>query len=191
MLLELAAARLTLPGAPPQELARYLLLAAGDVVTVHAGAVDARYYPDTPFSPVRVPRPRAFPADERAMIDLYERAEGAYRGGSPVIAEEFSRVHAALQRDFPREWLLRWNMLESLRKVPAAGTLATLAQTLWDELEHLEIALDRRQPIASGLRYLEAALTPSARPAARGAPPAGRPRAVSPRRTPRRYVGKR
>jgi len=191
MVIELAAARLILPGAPPQELARYLLLAAGDVVTAHAGAVDARYYPDTPFSPVRVPRPRAFPAEERAMVDLYERAEGAYRARSPGIAKEFSRVHAELQRHFPREWLLRWNMLESLRREPATGTVAALARTLWDELEHLEIALDRREPIASGLRYLEASLTPSARPVARAAPLSGRPRAASPRRTPRRHVGKR
>jgi phenylalanine-4-hydroxylase len=187
MLLELVGARLTLPGAPPRELARYLLLAGGDVVTAHAGAVDARYYPDTPFSPVRVPRPRAFPAGERAMIDLYERAEGAHRAGSSAMAREFPRVHAALQRDFPREWLLRWNMLESLRKAPATGTLA---QTLWDELEHLEMALDRRQPIASGLRYLESSLTPSARPAARAAPPSERRRVASPRRTPGRHARK-
>jgi phenylalanine-4-hydroxylase len=153
MLLELGPARLTLPGAPPRDVARYVLLATGDVVTAHAGAVDPRYHPDTPFSPVRVPRPRAYPPGERAVLDLYERAEGAYRAGAQAMAEVFPPIHAALDRDFPEEWLLRWNLLESvLREAPKGA----LAQTLWAELERLEVALDRRQPIASGLRYLAA-----------------------------------
>jgi phenylalanine-4-hydroxylase len=151
LLLELGPARLTLPGAAPRDVERCVLLAAGDVVTAHAGAADAKYHADTPFSSVRVPRPRALPPEERAALDLYERAEGAYRAGTQAMAEVFPRVHATLERDFPREWLLRWNLLESLLRAPPAGTLT---QTLWGELERLEIALDRRQPIASGLRYL-------------------------------------
>jgi phenylalanine-4-hydroxylase len=158
LLLELGSARLTLPGAPPRDLARYVLLATGDVVTAHAGAVDPKYHADTPFSPVRVPRPRVLPPDERAVLDLYERAEGAYRAGAQAMAEVFPRIHAALERDFPEEWLLRWNLLESLRRTAPTGTLA---QTLWAELERLEVALDRQQPIASGLRYLAAPRPPT------------------------------
>ncbi len=151
MLLELGPARLTLPGAAPRDMARYLLLATGDVVTAHAGAVDAHYHADTPLSPVRIPRPRDVPPDERAVLDLYERAEGAHSAGAEAMSEVFPRVHAALERDFPDEWLLRWNLLESLLRAAPTGTLA---QALWAELERLEVALDRRQPIASGLRYL-------------------------------------
>jgi phenylalanine-4-hydroxylase len=153
MLLELGPARLTLPGSAPRDMARYLLIAAGDVVTAHAGAVDVKYHADTPFSPVRVPRPRAFPPDERRMLALYESAETAHRAGARAMAEVFPRVHEALARDFPQEWLLRWNMLESLVR---AAHEQPLARTLWAELERLEIVLDRRQPIASGLRYLAA-----------------------------------
>jgi hypothetical protein len=151
MLLELGPAHLTLPDAAPRDVERYVLLATGDVVTAHAGAVDAKYHADTEFSPVRVPRPRAYPPDERAMLDLYERAEGAYRAGAQAMAEVFPRIHESLERDFPQEWLLRWNLLESLLKMAPAGALA---QSLWAELDRLEVALDRKQPIASGLRYL-------------------------------------
>jgi phenylalanine-4-hydroxylase len=150
MLLELGPARVTLPDAV-REFDHYVLLATGDVVTAHAGAVDAKYHADTQFSPVRVPRPRDFPPDERAMIDLYERAERAYRTGAQAMADVFPHIHAVLVRDFPREWLLRWNLLESLLRAPSVGPLP---QTLRAELEHLEVALDRKQPIASGLRYL-------------------------------------
>src|SRR5258708_14854804 len=95
MLAEIGAARLTLPGAAPRDVERYLLLATGDVVTAHAGAVDARYHADTRFSPVRVPRPRDSPAGERAMLDLYERAEGAFRAGEAAMAAGVPRPHAA------------------------------------------------------------------------------------------------
>jgi phenylalanine-4-hydroxylase len=151
MVVELGEARLTLPGAPPRDVARYALLATGDVVTAHAGAVDAKYHSDTSFSEVRVPRPRALPPEERAVLELYERAERAHRAGAQATADVFPRVHEALERGFPDEWLLRWNLLESLlRTAPAAP----LARALRRELERLEVALDRRQPIASGLRYL-------------------------------------
>jgi hypothetical protein len=151
ILLELEAARLTLPEGAPRDVERYALVATGDVVTAHAGAVDAKFHADTPFSPVKVPRPRAYPPAERAMLDLYARAEQAHRGGSEATREVFPEVHAVLGRDFPQEWLLRWNLLESLQRVAPESPLV---KTLWAELERLEVALDRRQPIASGLRYL-------------------------------------
>jgi hypothetical protein len=73
----------------------------------------------------------------------------------------FPRVHATLTREFPNEWLLRWNLLESLLRSAAtsgqAGPITRgLADELRAELERLEVALDRRQPIASGLRSLAA-----------------------------------
>ncbi|MGH7438346.1 MAG: aromatic amino acid hydroxylase [Polyangiaceae bacterium] len=151
MLLDLAGAHITLPGSAPRDVPRYALLATGDVVTAHAGAVDARYYGDTPFSPVRIPRPRDYPPEELAMLDLYARAEDAHGKGPEAMADVFPAVHATLTRDFPREWLLRWNLLESLLR---AAPRNALVQTLWAELDRLEVVLDRKQPIASGLRYL-------------------------------------
>jgi len=151
MVIELGDARLTLPGTAPRDVPHYALLATGDALTAHAGAVDATYHADTPFSLVRVPRRRDLPAGERAVLDLYERAQGAFRAGPRAMADAFSRVHALLERDHPREWLLRWNMLESLLKVMPADALVPV---LRGDLERIELALDGRQPVASGLRYL-------------------------------------
>ena len=152
MHLELTDAKLTFPGVAPRELAHYTLLAAGDVVTARAGAVDTRYYPDTPFSSQRVPKPRTLPERERALLTLYERAQRAHRAGPADIAQSFPAIHAALQDEYPQEWLLRWNLLESLLKV---GERSALAKTLRTELERLEVSFHYREPIASGLRYLE------------------------------------
>jgi hypothetical protein len=67
------------------------------------------------------------------------------------MTREFPEVHRELVRSFPDEWLLRWNLLESLLKVKDHGPLSA---ELKAELERLEVAFDYRQPIASGLRYL-------------------------------------
>jgi hypothetical protein len=178
--LPLSDVRVALPDLPPLELARYILLALGDVVTARAGAVDARFHDNdgdggdggdggactgvaTAAAGIRVPRPRTLPARERRLLDLYQQAERAHRGEGDPIATVFPRVHAALIREFPDEWLLRWNLLESVlarAAQPGQSTpaLRGLADRLGAELERLEVALDRRQPIASGLRAL-AALT--------------------------------
>jgi hypothetical protein len=133
------------------ELARYRLFAAGEPLTAHAGAVDPSYHGETAFPGVRVPKPRVLPEVERELLSLYERAAKAHAEGAPAMARDFPRVHDALVRSFPDEWLLRWNLLESLLKVKNTGPLGA---TLKTELERLEEAFDYRQPIASGLRYL-------------------------------------
>jgi hypothetical protein len=71
--------------------------------------------------------------------------------GAHRMRGEFPGVLAALDREFPREWLLRWNLLESLLK---AGDVGPVSQSLRVELERLEVELEHREPIASGLRYL-------------------------------------
>jgi phenylalanine-4-hydroxylase len=149
--LELADALLRLPGRPPLELPRYVLFAVGLPVTAHAGAVDPSYHGETEFSGASVPKARAVPEGERALLDLYERAGRAHADGAGSMARDFPAVHEALARSYPDEWLLRWNLLESLLKVREHGELAT---ALRSELERLEVAFDYRQPIASGLRYL-------------------------------------
>jgi phenylalanine-4-hydroxylase len=151
---ELAEARLTLPGGGPRETPHYVLVATGDVATAHAGAVDGRYYGDTPFSAVRVPKPHVLPESAQALAALYLQAERARGAGQPAMTETFARIHERLEREFPQEWLLRWNLLESLLKGDGAVGGAPLALTLTSELEALEVRLDHREPIASGLRYL-------------------------------------
>lgn len=149
--LELADAELAVPGRTPEKLSQYSLCAAGDVVRARPHAVDGAYYGETAFSSLRVPKPRQFPARERQLEQLYQRAMRAHELGGDDGAQEFARVVGELDADYPEEWLLRWNVLESLLKQRQNGALS---RRLFAELEALEIRLGRRQPIASGLRYL-------------------------------------
>jgi hypothetical protein len=57
----------------------------------------------------------------------------------PVI---FGAVHAALARDYPNEWLLRWNLLESLKK---AGAKTPLCDALRAELDEIGARFDDPQ----------------------------------------------
>ena len=148
---ELSDAWLTLPGKPRRHVGRYALIAAGDVVSVHAGAVDPAFHAAGAGPSARVPRPRARPAAERRLLELYERAEAAHRAGGAPILGEFCTILAELDRAYPDEWLLRWNMLESLLKSRDDGPITRSLRTA---LERLEVQFDHREPIASGLRYL-------------------------------------
>jgi phenylalanine-4-hydroxylase len=150
--LELADVRIELGDRPAVELGRYRLLAVGEPVTAQAGAVDPRYHGESAFSGARVPKSRVFSDEERALVALYERAVRAHDEGAAAMVREFPRIHAALAERFAGEWLLRWNLLESLLKVRERGNLTA---ALTAELERLEVAFEYRQPIASGLRYLE------------------------------------
>ncbi|HEY8946729.1 MAG TPA: aromatic amino acid hydroxylase, partial [Polyangiaceae bacterium] len=147
--LELSDARVELPGRGIRREARFTLLAAGSFSTAHAGALDSRFYPDTRTPQIRVPRPRQFSRSERSLLSLYEKAERAHASGA--VREAFPEVHGALDRGYPTEWLLRWNLLESLLKL---GIQGTLTDVLEGELESLERHFDYRQPIDSGLKYL-------------------------------------
>jgi phenylalanine-4-hydroxylase len=132
----------------------YLLRAASEVVTAHAGALDPAFFPTSEASGLRVPKPRTLAERERALLGLYERAIAAFRdhlGGSVVPA--FSTIALELDRDFADEWLLRWNLLECLCKLGERGTLSS---TLAADLAALEVRFSHREPIASGLRYLSA-----------------------------------
>ena len=149
--LELSDVRIALGDRPALELPHYRLLAAGDPISAQAGAVDAAYHGETAFPGVRVPKPRSMPTRDQALLALYERAAQAHAHGQAEMTRQFPSVHAELVRSFPDEWLLRWNLLESLLKVGERGALSAELRT---ELERLEVAFDYRQPIASGLRYL-------------------------------------
>jgi phenylalanine-4-hydroxylase len=123
----------------------------------HAGA-PSDFFPARELPVTQVPKSRSMPPREGAMLSLYETALGALRSslGADVLPV-FERLHAELERDFPHDWLLRWNLLESLQKLGIEGPLAS---TLRAELTRLESYYEHRQPIASGLRYLAAVLGP-------------------------------
>jgi phenylalanine-4-hydroxylase len=127
-----------------RDRARYTLLVAERVTSAWAGAADSSYLLATAFSGASVPRPKRRDARERELCRLYESARGAPLS---VLAE----VHARLSHDYPDEWLLRWNLLESLG---SAGFESELRQQLERELRALELRYRHAQPIATGLRYL-------------------------------------
>ncbi len=126
------------------------------LLTAHAGSVDPSFFPEVEASHARVPKPQRLEPRERALLGLYERAIAVFReqlGRAAVPA--FAAVHAELQRSFPDEWLLRWNLLECLCKLgESAPNARALRQTLQTELLALELKFSEREPIASGLRYL-------------------------------------
>ncbi|HEU5076921.1 MAG TPA: aromatic amino acid hydroxylase [Polyangiaceae bacterium] len=124
----------------------------GALLGARAGASDPNYYESTEPSADRVPLPRTYPPAEARMIELYTRALAAHRSPSPsAMLESFGEIHAVLRQQYPRDWLLRWNLLESLVKRDLRGELADALRL---ELNALEREFRGEQPIASGLRYL-------------------------------------
>jgi phenylalanine-4-hydroxylase len=150
--LELEDVRLDLPGRPPVLLERYAFVLLGNFVTAQAGAVDPTFHAETKFSSMRVPKARPRAEREAALVTLYERVAGLPARGAPGdTLSTLEAVHARLATDEPREWLLRWNLLEKALGTPGAEALA---RTLGAELEALELAYERREPIAMGLGFL-------------------------------------
>jgi hypothetical protein len=137
-------------------------LSPGDVVVLaraglgaHAGA-PSDFYPETALPETRVPKAHSIRPRESEMLELYEAALDSLRSGqggeaAAKVVPVFERVHGALNERFEHDWLLRWNLLESLQKL---GLDVPLAATLRRELEQLEVHYQYRQPIASGLSYL-------------------------------------
>lgn len=149
--MQVSDARLTLPGRPPITRERCVVLAAGHPLTAHAGSVDPAYYPETAFSSVRIPRARRYAPREQRLQSLYAQAERAHRRGAESVRAAFPHVFDVLVRKYPGEWLLRWNLLESLLKARESGPIVGAVRA---DLEALEVGYDHRQPIASGLAYL-------------------------------------
>jgi len=138
-------------GARVRSLPRLSLLAAGGFVTAEAGACDRAFHPPTAPSQVRVPRPRSVAFAEFGVRRAFSEV-ARVRGGSDAEVEAlFTTVERLLDRDQPREWLLRFVMLEELTR----RRLSTpLAAALRAKLERLEVEYASEQPIASGLEYL-------------------------------------
>jgi hypothetical protein len=130
---------------------RRLALALGcDATSVRAGSVDPSYWPQGGFPDTRVPAVRHPNASRSRLLSLYDRAERSFRGGLDV-RDTFAAVHRSLVREHPDEWLLRWNLLESMQRL---GLEPHLCESLVAELGRLEHHYGGRHPIASGLRFL-------------------------------------
>jgi phenylalanine-4-hydroxylase len=125
---------------------------APHVRTARAGACADSYFPATEFMERRVPRASNRPPDLLRLNALYVRSIEAWRAHhGPAVLEVFEAIHAELERSFPEEWLLRWNLLESLDK---AGEHGVLSHELERELEKLEHFFREREPIMTGLGRL-------------------------------------
>lgn len=126
-------------------------LALGTLLSVRAGA-PAAYFGTSEPSPLRVPRPRWVPPRESHLLALYERAIEAWRhrAGAELV-HGFEDITRALDSEYPDDWLLRWNLLESLAKV---GELGPLSDRLSRDLELLEIKYLHKEPIATGLSHI-------------------------------------
>jgi hypothetical protein len=97
------------------------------------------------------PVQRQFGSSDRALRSLYEQALAAWREREQKNAVPMlSAIHERLQRVHPDEWLLRWNLLESLLQL--GETEHTHALEL--ELEALEERFTAIHPIKTGLRSL-------------------------------------
>jgi phenylalanine-4-hydroxylase len=137
----------------------YPLPLAGSVVGVRAGA-PAAYFGHSEPSRIRVPPPRWWSLRERRLLALYEQAlasfrqaRGAQPGARAGMVAVFEAIAAELDRAYPEDWLLRWNLLESLAKLSEG---ASLRQTLERRLEQLEVEYAHREPIATGLSTIRA-----------------------------------
>jgi phenylalanine-4-hydroxylase len=133
----------------------YPLALAGAVATAWAGAPDA-FFPVSDVSSTSVPKARTFSEAELEMIALYDRAVEAFReAGGGSVGDAVGAIVERLDEAFPDEWLLRWNLLESLVKI---GERPELSRRLERDLERLELRFDRLEPIATGLAYVRSLL---------------------------------
>ena len=131
--------------------APYPLALGAEARTARAGALPG-FFPPTPRSALRIPKPRWFAPAERDLLSLYERAVESWRGaGGTELVSTFERISDELDERFGNDWLLRWNLLESLVKV---GEGAELARRLERDLEDLEVRYAHLEPIATGLEYI-------------------------------------
>jgi phenylalanine-4-hydroxylase len=131
--------------------APYPLLLAERVVSAQA-QLPSGFYPATEFADTQVPKPRVFGPEDRELLGLYEQALAALREsfGSQLVPR-FEAIQRALTERHPGEWLLRWNLLESLIKLGETGSLSSGLEA---ELKTLEVKFAHREPIATGLAYL-------------------------------------
>ncbi len=98
----------------------------------------------------KAPAPRQLTPKQARLRELYAEATQIWQDRAGGQARDLlTSIHRQLQ-DFPDDWLLRWNLLESLLKLGAVNDTSALFR----ELEELEVRHAHQQPIATGLRSL-------------------------------------
>ncbi len=143
-------------GEQPLALPSGLVPLAGEIPSAYAGAADPRYWPPSDFPKALTPPRRSRPAGDQRLVALYREALRLWQQpDSPDVVPGFTRIANDLRKQYPGDWLLRWNLLESLRKIDAGVVLATM---LRDDLLDVEAETPgdaaTRAPIERGLRYL-------------------------------------
>jgi phenylalanine-4-hydroxylase len=134
----------------------YDLAVGGDVRACFAGPADLRFHPATDFPEKKVPRPKdpATAAEEGRVLHLYREALQLWEDPqAPDLVERFAALDEKLAAH-PDEWLLRWNLLECLRKLDRGEELQ---QKLRHDLLEIEKGDYDELPITTGLKYLQMA----------------------------------
>ena len=140
----------------PLALPSRVIPLAGEITSAYAGAASHAYWPATEFPRALAPPRRARPAGDQRLVLLYRDALRLWENpDSAELVPGFTRIAGELRAHYPGDWLLRWNLLESLRKLDAGVVLATM---LRDDLLEVEANTPgdaaTKAPIERGLRYL-------------------------------------
>lgn len=132
-------------------------VAVGETVTsCFAGPADPDYHPATEFATRTVPRAKdsETAAEEGQVLHLYREALRVWQDPTTqTLVEDFRALDRQLDAH-PDEWLLRWNLLECLRK---RGLGEDLQQKFRADLLEIEKTDPDDLPITTGLRYLQMA----------------------------------
>jgi phenylalanine-4-hydroxylase len=123
-------------------------LACGEhVISVFGGPPDrGKYLAATGGFAQKPARQKTNLTKENAgLAKLYEKVRKVREGGGKDVAE-LERVHAELERDYPGDWLLRMELLET------KGPWAAAARKRLDEIARTD--KDKAELIARGLRSL-------------------------------------
>jgi len=129
----------------------YDLLIGETVVTAHAGAADSAYWRESEFGSHKVPRRPNLSHKQQALLDDYTVTLRALAGNNKQhVLATIDRVYQHLTH-LPDEWLLRWNLLESLIKMDCGVRLSHL---LVRELKQIEERNYKDVPVTMGLQYL-------------------------------------
>jgi hypothetical protein len=94
---------------------------------------------------------RQLSADDQSLRQLFEQARRAWhQRGERDATPALIAIHERLSAIHPDEWLLRWNLLESLSLLGETEH----SKDIEHELEALEARFSLLHPIATGLRSL-------------------------------------
>jgi phenylalanine-4-hydroxylase len=129
-------------------------LAVGETVTAGwAGPADPCYWPETAFSDRCIPIRKQRRPREALLIALYREALALWaEPEAPGVVPGFRRIAGELEKRFPEEWLLRWNLLECLCKLGRGDE--PFVRELREQLLEIEARNPREVPISMGLRFL-------------------------------------